>query len=132
MFLAPVLNMKMLQNIVVLFDSLTGKNTQGQALQQFSTLLLTFIVSFIHSCIMFCKLFYVTLISYLNHGGRGHVESIAAPPHPHPTPPLAWVLGQALGGAARCIFPRSKPWLCMGTELGGLQSRKHVVESVHQ
>lgn len=26
------------------------------------------------------------------------------------------------GGAARCIFPRSKPWLCMGSELGGLQS----------
>lgn len=43
---------------------------------------------------MIFKLFYVTLISYLNSlGGRVML-----------TPPLAWVLGEALGGAARCIF----------------------------
>lgn len=38
----------------------------------------------------------------------------------------------SLGGSARCIFPWSKPWLCMETELGGLQSRSHVVECFHQ
>lgn len=37
------------------------------------------------------------LIPYLNHGVGGFHCSLLIPP-------LAWVMGQALGGAARCIF----------------------------
>lgn len=129
MFIAPALKMKMLQNAVVLFDSLTGKNIRARC----CSCLVDFDVLFIHSCIWFIIYFMSFPFHTWTVGGLGGWGSMPRASQPLPTPsPLAWVLGQALGGAARCIFPWSKPWLCMGTELGGLQSRKHMVESFHQ
>lgn len=120
MFLVPVLKMKMFQNTVALFDSLTGKNIQyrpgGTAV--WYTLADVIYFLFIHLCI--CSLSYFMSPSFHTWTIRGHVDSC---------PRLG--LGTSFG---RCctlyfFFPWSKPWLCMGTELGRLQSRKHAVES---
>lgn len=82
--------------------------------------------SSIHACV--AKLF---LRHSPFHTWTKGVVSRASQPPPLWTPPPRRILGTSLGGAARCIFLRYKPWLCMGTELGGLQSR-NVVESFLQ
>lgn len=79
-------------------------------------LIIFFFMSF-SSMHMFCKLFHATLISYLNTGG-----SCWLLPLPGSWDKLWEVLHVVF------FFSWSKPWLCMGTELGGLQSRKHAVE----
>lgn len=119
LFTAATLKSKVFQNVAVLFDSLTREKIHVRCRSCFSTLLLIFMSSFIHASVIWCHSH-----SILEPWGGVHCSLL--------TPPLAWVMGQALGGAARCIFPWSKPWLCMGTELGDLQTRRHMVESFHQ
>lgn len=120
-FLVAVLKKKMLQNAVALFDSLTGKTIQcrpGDA-----TVLYTFYTDFFYVFLInsyICSVSYFVSLSFHTWTVRGgHVDSC---------PRLG--LGTSFG---RCctlyFFPWSKPWLCMGTEPGRLQSGNHAAES---
>lgn len=112
MSLVPVLKMKMLQIPVTPFDSLNAENMQHRPGDAAVQHLGWFSSSFIYTPSYFpSPSFHTWTIE-----GVGGVTL---------TPALAWVLGRASGGAARCTFSFvfisfswSKPWLCMETELG--------------
>lgn len=131
------LKVKMLQNVVVLFDSLSGKKLQARCLNHSAHLSLSVCVCVVlrlgHSSVhLSCELFDLTLIPYLNYGRGLSLPPTTTTTTATPSPFGLFLSPGSLGGSARCIFPWSKPWLCMETELGGLQSRSHVVECFHQ